>query len=79
MVLAASFGDATYFAPYNGSRKRLRVQARPTNQRTIQLFLRHQPLHILRLNAAAVKNPQRRGRLGRKPPPHTLPQITYAT
>src|SRR5580658_5965521 len=44
--------------------ERFRVQARPTHQRTIQLLLRHQTLNVVRLDAAAIENPQSGGLAG---------------
>src|SRR5256886_14026126 len=38
--------------------ERLRVKARSTHQRAIQFFLRHQPLNIVGLDAAAIENPE---------------------
>src|SRR2546427_3783595 len=57
---------------YNRS-KRLRVEACAAHERAVQFFLRHQSLNIVRLDAAAIENPQGRGErdresLSRAPP-----------
>src|SRR6267378_6875714 len=41
--------------------ERLRVEACPAHKRAVQFFLRHQPLNVVRLDAATIKNPQRGG------------------
>src|SRR2546429_6532293 len=41
--------------------ERLRVEARSAHERAIQFFLRHQPPNIVRLDAAAIENPEGRG------------------
>src|SRR5205823_6009605 len=55
-------------------RERFGVEARPANQRTVQLFLRHQPLDVIRLDAATIKDSQVCRSLGRKLVPYALPQ-----
>src|SRR5580704_8963532 len=40
------------------TRKRLRIEARSANQHAVEIHLRHQSLNIVRLDAAAVENPE---------------------
>src|SRR5262249_55077790 len=46
--------------------ERLRIQAGPAHQRAVQLFLGHQPLNIVGLDASAVQNLHGLGRWLRK-------------
>src|SRR5882762_3714863 len=64
------------FAAVYYRRERFRVQARPADERAIQLFLRHQSLDIVGLDAAAVQNTHRPGLLRGKLSLGTLPQKT---
>src|SRR5258708_15453807 len=52
------------FATVYYRRERLRVQAGPADQRTIQLFLSHQSLDVVGFDAAAIQNAQGLGLLG---------------
>src|SRR6267378_7694767 len=54
--------------------ERLRVEACPAHKRAVQFFLRHQPPNIVRLDAAAIKNPQRGGLTHRKLLPGASPE-----
>src|SRR5258708_38776765 len=46
------------FATVYYRRERLCVQAGPADQRTVQLFLSHQSLDVVGLDAAAIQNSQ---------------------
>src|SRR6267378_4627017 len=54
--------------------ERLRVEACPAHKRAVQFFLRHQPLYVVRLDAATIKNPQRGGLTHRKLLPSASPE-----
>src|SRR5260370_42480294 len=52
--------------------ERLGFEARAASKRAIQFFLRHQPLNVVRLYAAAIENPQCAGMTGGKALRRTL-------
>src|SRR5690348_15740029 len=55
-------------------REGLCVQAGSADQRTVELFLRHQSRNVVRLDAAAVENPHLGGGFGGKLVPHAAAQ-----
>src|SRR5260370_25401010 len=54
--------------------ERLGVEARSADKRAIQFGLRHQPLNIVRLDAAAIENAEGGGDMDRKLLPRAAPQ-----
>ncbi len=54
---------ASYSYKVDDRRERLRVEARSADKRPVQFFLRHQSLNVVRLDAAAIENPEGRGEM----------------
>src|SRR6202022_2529385 len=62
------------FAAVHYRREGLCVQARPADERAVQLFLGHQSLNIVGFDATTVQNPQGLGLLGGEFPRRALSQ-----